>query len=383
MRAITLAVVLVTMGLTGVWAQGAALGWQALPNTPLLSVCASPSQYPQIQGAEGCSAVINDWNSGVLDSARNRLLLWGGGHNGYYGNELYALDVGTNQMLRLNAPGLPPGSFSPCMETIANGTQPNSRHTYDGMTFIDHADKLFIVSGGLACGTSDLSDDTWTFDFATMRWQNMQPAGDPLVPPGWSARQLEGAAATYDPVSRLVLVDNLFGLLSYDLTSNRYKWLSVDTGGYYGRAQLVTMIMDPDRRFAYVIGDGQVWRWNLQDLNNVPAPALISTSGGSAVVSASAPGLAWDSNARQIVGWAGGNTAYRFNGAANTWSPVTFSGGPGQANPQGTYKRFAYSAQSGVFVSVNHTNQNAYTLRLTTIGADLTPPAKPTGFTLR
>ena len=58
-------------------------------------------------GYEGCSAVINDWSSGAYDSAHNRLLIAGGGHHGYFGNEVYALqlDSGPNgQMIRLNDP---------------------------------------------------------------------------------------------------------------------------------------------------------------------------------------------------------------------------------------------------------------------------------------
>ena len=33
------------------------------------------------------------WGGGAFDSKRNRLILWGGGHNAYYGNELYAFDL--------------------------------------------------------------------------------------------------------------------------------------------------------------------------------------------------------------------------------------------------------------------------------------------------
>ncbi|MEK6578900.1 MAG: hypothetical protein AABZ55_06710, partial [Bdellovibrionota bacterium] len=71
----------------------AAIGWTQLTNTKIRPVCPNPALYPNIQGVEGCSAVTADWSSGVFDTARNRLIVWGGGHNGYLGNEIYALNL--------------------------------------------------------------------------------------------------------------------------------------------------------------------------------------------------------------------------------------------------------------------------------------------------
>ena len=68
------------------------------------SVCPDPAKYPDIQANEGCSGVINDWSGGIADEKRNRLLIWGGGHRGYFGNEVYALDLNAHVMRRLNDP---------------------------------------------------------------------------------------------------------------------------------------------------------------------------------------------------------------------------------------------------------------------------------------
>ena len=67
--------------------------WLSVPNTRMDAVAPSASQYPNIQGVEGVSAVMDDWCGAAFDTRRNRLIVWGGGHNGYYGNELYAFDV--------------------------------------------------------------------------------------------------------------------------------------------------------------------------------------------------------------------------------------------------------------------------------------------------
>jgi hypothetical protein len=66
------------------------------------------------------------------------------------------------------------------------------------------------------------------------------------------------------------------------------------------------------------------------------------------------------------------------------WTPVTFSGGPGQALRNGTYNRWSYSPKSGVFVVINSVDSNAWALRL---GAapppDTSPPANPAGLRVR
>src|SRR5690348_12059217 len=42
-------------------------GWNQLAGTSLLPACPSATQYPAIQGNEGCAGVINDWGGGAAD----------------------------------------------------------------------------------------------------------------------------------------------------------------------------------------------------------------------------------------------------------------------------------------------------------------------------
>jgi hypothetical protein len=39
------------------------------------------------------------WGGGAHDTKRDRLIVWGGGHGDYGGNELYAFDVNTHIVL--------------------------------------------------------------------------------------------------------------------------------------------------------------------------------------------------------------------------------------------------------------------------------------------
>lgn len=362
-------------------AVSSATGWNELPNTQIRTVCPSNgfggSGYPF---ASSCQSVTLAWSSGAFDTNRNRLYVFGGGHTDYYGNEVYAIDLNDGTTKRLTNPSIPVATS--CVESLSNPTGPNSRHTYDGMTYMTNQDRLFLVSGGsLACGPGSVSVNAWLFNPNTNTWQGpLNPGGDSLLM-GFNPSDIETTAAAYDSVTGLVMIDNRIGLLTYDFSTNTYK-LRNNLGGT-SRPANSTSIVDPIHRYYYVIGCGQMYRWDISNLNSVPSPTIISSSGGSAIVGECNPGLAWDTTNQKVVGWTGGNTVYTLNATTNAWTAVTFSGGPSAA-ANGTYKRFSYSPNSGVFVVANSVDSPAYVLRLSagsTSSLDTTAPSIPTGVT--
>ena len=353
-------------------------GWNAIPNSNLRSVC-PPNGFGGSSYAfnSQCNGVTAAWNSGAFDTTRNRLIVWGGGHDDYYGNELYSMNLSTLAMTRLNNPSVPVATS--CVESLTNPFGPNVRHTYDGLAYMQHVDRLISVSGDPACNPTRVSTDIWTYSFSNGTWQQMSPSGDNILM-GFQATDTEGTAVSYDPVSQFVFIDNRLGLLTYNFATNTLK-IRNNQGGNY-RAFEATTVIDPIRRYLYTIGGGQMWRWDISAIMagdttaTIPNPTAISSSGGSAIVSAPHPGLAWDSTNQRVVAWSGGNTVYALNGATNAWTGTTFSGGPA-AIAQGTFKRWSYSPTSNVFVVVNSVDSPAYTLRMAAGTADTTPPTVP------
>jgi len=153
--------------------------WYEVPNSHMADV--KPSGWT--------ANIIEPWGGGVYDTNRDRLVLWGGGHADYYGNELYAFDVNTLSWERLTDPS----PYVLDVEVNADGT-PNSRHTYGGLAYIAHADRFFGIGGSLAgVGFADCHR-TWTFNFDSKQWTDRNPATDPTV--GF------GCYAAYDPESK-------------------------------------------------------------------------------------------------------------------------------------------------------------------------------------
>ena len=270
-------------------------GWHQIPNTKLRSVC-PPAGFggSAYDFRYKCIGVIDSWNSAVMDTQRNRLVIWGGGHNDYFGNELYALDLGSLSMKRLNDPGLPV-TPSTCPETVAGGTQPNSRHTYDGIAYVEHADSMFAFGGSLAsCGS--FSTATWMYSFATDQWERRKPTG--RIP-----RADPGVVTAYDPVTKKVFVHDLESLYSYDPAADRYEHLA---GGMEIDYHM-TAVLDPVRRKLLVVGHGQAYIYDVSPGSWHMRRSLRST-GGDPIVKSSYPGMAYDPVRDRIVAWNGGNT---------------------------------------------------------------------------
>jgi hypothetical protein len=354
-----------------------ALGWFQVPNSSLMTVCAATHGFPEVAGGQGCPGIMN-WSGGAFDSRRNRLLVFGGGHNDYYGNEIYGFDLDSLTMTRLTDPGLPPASS--CTETIAGGTQPNSRHSYDGVEYIAAHDRLYIHEGSLACGNGNFSLATWTFDFATMRWQRMDPVNGDAI----TSTMGSSITTAYDPVTGLVFMHNRAVLRTYHFPSNTYRIISTNAGDI---GRWITGAIDPGRRQFVIVGQTNAgFRVYTYDISRVQSngtisgglTSLVQRSSTNPGISAEFPGVDYHPGIDRVVLWNGGDTVRLFNLDNNTWSSLTFSGGPGAAYANdGTLGRWRYSAASGVFVLVNSSTQNVYTLRLSASPSDNVAPGVP------
>jgi hypothetical protein len=325
------------------------LGWCELTNTKLESVCPRPSPG----GVSGCSGVIAAWSGAAPDLDNNQLYIWGGGHDDYHGNEVYALDLATVRMRRLNEPS-PASAVLACSDQYADGL-PSSRHTYDALAFLPGQRALFAFGGSKArCGF--LANDTWTFSAANLTWTSRGQGGPPAASPG--------VIADFDAASNRILLHDTAAFWSFDPATNAYQRLRDSVGVDYH----MTGRIDPKRQLFVMMGGGQVRAISIASGSSY---ALVNwdnaTTGCDVLRMAASPGLTYDPVQDRLVGWAGGDDVYLFDADAKSCTKASFAGGPGPRGPatnQGTFGRFRYFPKLGVFVVVSDWQSNAFSLRM-------------------
>jgi hypothetical protein len=343
--------------------------WCMVSNSQMESVEARPplisqSLYNTIQGSTQVKSVMKAWSGGSFDTTRNRLVVWGGGHADYFGNEVYAFDVSSLAWTRLTLPSAGAFDFNP--EVLPDG-RPASLHTYDGLEYIPPpVDRMF--ARGNSFGTqSDGTIRTWFFNFDLNEWEQKAD---------FTAEVLQNMGA-YDPVSGLIYTQGTKSLYSYNPGTDRWTYLQANAGnsGYRN----TTMAIDPKRRKMVSIGDGMLFAW---DLTTPTAPATaLSTSGATEIVSAQAPGFVYDSVSDRFVAWNGGSPVYSLNMDTLVWTKVSAASGnavtPTQVTASGgTFGRFQYIPSKNAFIAVNATDENVYFYKLSA-GSGGNPPAAP------
>ena len=327
------------------------IGWHEIPSTILASVCPST---PEIQGNTGCRAVLAAWSGGVSDTKRNRLIVWGGGHSDYFGNEVYALNLAPPSLVRLTDPS-PISNVNSCPEAYADG-RPSSRHTYEGLVYVPQEDAMFSFGGSKSsCGA--MSQSIWKLDLATLQWTFMEPHR------GAAFLYAAGITAEYDPNTHAVFFSDTEHFFRYEPATNTVKELAELHGVGYQQSG----VLDPDHKLFLIVGYNQKFgairidrssKYSLEDWSG-------KVQGCDALLRVPNPGLAYDPVQRVIVGWVGGNSVYLFDPDRKVCTEKTFPGGPGQAQEKGTNGRFRYFQELGVFALVNDWKTNAYLLRLT------------------
>lgn len=102
------------------------------------------------------SKIIDAWSSFAWDSNRSSMLLFGGGHANYNGNEVYRFDGATMMWERASMPSevnkvnyLGKNYYLPVDGAMR---APQSAHTYDNTVFLKNADRMLTFGGAEADG---------------------------------------------------------------------------------------------------------------------------------------------------------------------------------------------------------------------------------------
>ena len=339
------------------WYSAAASGeWVDLPGSTLTSsgvgwAGGSPG------GTGNYSTVVTAWGGAVLNTsgvyrsgafvAGTFLVLFGGGHGDYAGNELYAygpLEADSPSWSRITDPTIP----APDDVARLSG-KPVSRHSYDTLVYLPDQNKMLCIGApgyyhtGFSFNTADI------FDFAL----------DPSAANPWSTADtgfpaFNGGGA--GAISLLSGYDSVSGkawglgkgngqvIGSYDAAAGTWASYSKDNPSGPGAAK--AGLAGSIGKFVFVNGSTVY----VQDLASPTSSIYTPSTTGSAPSLGATAALDWDEAGGRFVVRSSGRTLYYLTPGANpnaggdawAWSSVTPGAGatPAAEVANGTYGRF-------------------------------------------
>ncbi len=337
--------------------------WISLPGTAFGTFC-KVHQVSALEGNGGCAMAINAWSGGVFDEHRRKMLVIGGGHMDYWGNEVSGFDLASASW-SLVKPASSLGGASAPSEPMPDGN-PVSRHTYDGLAFMRHLSQVFMFGGATAPNGYSVNS-TWWFDPAKGVWRAKGNA------PRSGAGHYYMASA-YDPVTRKVYVRDETAFLTYDPDADRWSGSIVNFGNppYYPRMQTHHyrrgVILPAQRLFLAAGGTlkspvaPDVFVYDLDGQRD--ATGTYRMSGDTSVISVAGLGLDVDTRSGALVAWAGGAPAI-MDPATWHWRRGSSRGAPVQPVGNGTFGRFRYIPYLNVFILVNRPEEDVHFYKLT------------------
>ena len=166
--------------------------WRSISSNTIADLDPCPHRDCAWSGSEGQLGVTDAWTGGIFAEHvgdLGSLVYAGGGHNAYYGNEVYAFDLQKLHWARRNLPtdGQTPGDASTfaldenCRFWDGSPVVP---HTYDSVVYDPDSNRLILLTPSDAAshvlpGRPNGCDSTIPayFDFSTNLWGSMNSAG--------------------------------------------------------------------------------------------------------------------------------------------------------------------------------------------------------------
>lgn len=342
--------------------------WYTATGTTLKRVAYPwPADVTYTINGVGVAGVIDSWAGGAYDTDNEQLLIVGGGHYAYAGNEVYAFDMATLQWQRLSDPGLRTDTENrlwasgeyPDAHGQPDPHQPRGNHTYNTLQYVPALHQLCNIGKPGVFPAAGSSRASHCFDRTARQWHRMAPTlGTGLQ--AWSVR---------DPVTGNIWTHgtNLGKrtLLEWNPLTDLWAIRGKQDGRYVTRNS--TAAFDAVRNLIVTIGGGQMVTYDVRQMGLL-TPTIVQATGDVSIVSAQAPGLDYHARAQRLVAWSGGAYVYVLDTDGHTWHRIQPAPGnvvvPGVANRNGTYGRWRYVPTYDVFVVVSGVTQPVYIYRL-------------------
>jgi hypothetical protein len=340
--------------------------WGSLPNSTLSASGVGWAGTSPGAASGNYTAIVNAYSGGVLNTvgcyysgafhAGNFLVIFGGGHGDYAGNEVYAygpLEDESPAWHRLTDPTL--GCVS---DASRNSGQPCSRHTYDAIQFLPATNKMVTMSapGVWSLGNSKLVSDL--FNFADNTWA-ANDTGFIATVGGSGTVDAQGGYNSTTGKAWCLFPGNSTKIISFDQATEAWTNHNADNPNYSSQSK--GAICETHNLLVMLKATGAVMYKDLAS----PATAFVTPTVSGTAPSAGKWTLDWDSGNTRFVAWdQSGTTVYFLTVPATpsigTWEWTSASGiggtTPGSATgTAGTYGRFrAVPSLGGALLMSNH-----------------------------
>lgn len=304
--------------------------FRAVSRNTMLSV--APQKDKTVWGVMGPQAVTF-WSGAAFDTKRNLLIVNGGGHTDYGGNEVYHFRLDTLAWERATEPSSYRDLGKGKME-VADGTAPVSAHTYDSVIYLANVDRV-IRWGGSFYQSGSVNDlHAWLYDPSERRWARG------AVAPVSGVQALE-VGGDYDPQTGEAIFTSSDGLVAYNPATDTWRVVRRNDNTDHGR----TGAFDPVNRRLVSIGGAK------------SALSYYALSGGGRIgtkVTGNAEfarkrhcGIAYHPSQAFAI-WCGGPEVWSVD--ANTFASTRYSASPSHKSPTGIWGRWQYVPALDVFI---------------------------------
>jgi hypothetical protein len=168
------------------------------PNPKLAAI--REDAWEKVAGFAPAPDGILAYSGGVYDSVNHQLLIFGGGHADYWGNEVCAFSPETLSWRRMYEPDARDRYTNDNIDNtrgkLKDSDKPYTRHTYNQLCFLPNSAAMFLFGGG-GPGWGEIRPtcpnpkDCWSYSFADNRWTLLYAGPD--TPTGYAM------ACCYDP----------------------------------------------------------------------------------------------------------------------------------------------------------------------------------------
>jgi hypothetical protein len=304
------------------WAAGLMPGtWKEIGKNSIASVdpaddpAANPNHpnSPPWNGNTGQQCVTICWCGGAFAAgfgAKGSLIAWCGGHNDYFGNEVYAFDMATELWSRLTNPHTP--ITFPATDGMWPDGTPSVPHTYGMVGYHPGTNSFASVQTEINNNGGNVAAVPVFFDFATKRWRRGPRAPQPVLYGGWAAYDssrdawwAEGGAT-----------GGRFGKYVMGGDGSAGTWTMYDAK-FSALDSMATR--DPVRDvLVMTIFRGQTNMYGL-DLTAPESDPVLLMQGGQPPARQGAHGWEWSERRQGFVYWRSGGDVYEVKLAGTDW----------------------------------------------------------------